>query len=183
MSEDSSGKEDSATEDYGKMPKYLEFPPEESQDDFDRSDCVRTVVSFFGVALVLHALFGVIMASTQDLLGGTNIPTTAVLLSHVGSMCLVMCIVPWFMQKLSYFIRVIAIFTFMAAGFLIIAFVENAYARLVGVAFNAVAHSFGEATFLALGAFYGEISVTSFSAGSGVGILVGPLYYLGKFFR
>lgn len=179
MAEESSGKEvESASED--KMPKYLDFPAEEQHWESDRGDCVRTVISFFGVGLILHSLFSVIMAGSQDLLGGTNIPTTAVLLSHVGPMALVMYTMPWFMQKISYFIRVIAIFMFMAAGSLVIIFVQNAYAKLVGVALNAVAHSLGEATFLALGAFYGEISVTSFAAGSGVGILVGPLYYLGK---
>ncbi|KAK3699096.1 hypothetical protein QZH41_008893 [Actinostola sp. cb2023] len=182
MAEESSGRElqpDSSSED--QIPKYLDFPPEE--DDYgetDRGDCIRTVVSFFGVALILHTLFSVIMAGSQDLLGGTKIPTTAVLVSHMGPMMLVMYTFPWFMQKISYFIRVLAIFTFMASGFIVIAFVQNPYAKLVGVALNAVAHSMGEATFLALGAFYGELSVTSFAAGSGVGILVGPLYYLNQ---
>ncbi|XP_032234982.2 protein BTN1 [Nematostella vectensis] len=158
--------------------KIPEFPPEE-ENELSPSDRVRTIIAFVGVGFLLHCLFSIIISGSEDILAGTVIPTTVVVIAHVGPMTLVNYSCPWFMQKLSYFIRVFIVFGFMAGGLLVIVFVEQPYFKIAGVSLNAVAHALGEITFLALGAFYGEVAVTSFAAGSGAGILIGPVYYLG----
>ncbi|EDO38401.1 predicted protein [Nematostella vectensis] len=158
--------------------KIPEFPPEE-ENELSPSDRLRTIIAFFGVGFLLHCLFSIIISGSEDILAGTVIPTTVVVIAHVGPMTLVNYSCPWFMQKLSYFIRVFIVFGFMAGGLLVIVFVEQPYFKIAGVSLNAVAHALGEITFLALGAFYGEVAVTSFAAGSGAGILIGPVYYLG----
>ena len=68
----------------------------------------------------------------------------------------------------------------MAVGISLVIFVDNVYLKILGVAFNAVAHGLGEITFLALATFFGKTAITAFAAGSGAGILLGPLYYTGE---
>ena len=148
----------------------------------DTKSLIQTAASFAGFGLLLHSGFSIIVSGAQDILAGTNIPTTALLASHVGPMVLVVTTAPWFMNKFSYFTRIMAVFLFISFGLLLIIFVNGVPGKLCGVALYAVAHGLGEITILALGAFYGEIALTAFAAGSGAGILVGPLYYTGENF-
>lgn len=146
----------------------------------DKKSLIQTAMCFAGFGLLLHSGFSIIVSGAQDILAGTNMPTTALLASHVGPMVLVVTVAPWFMNMCSYFKRIMAVFIFISVGLLLIIFVEGVPGKLCGVASYAVAHGLGEITILALGAFYGETALSAFSAGSGVGILLGPLYYTGK---
>lgn len=148
----------------------------------DTKSMIQMAVCFAGFGLLLHSGFSIIVSGAQDILAGTNIPTTALLASHVGPMVLVVITAPWFMNRISYFTRIMVVFLSISIGLLLIIFVDGVPGKLCGVAFYAVAHGLGEITVLALGAFYGEMALSSFSAGSGAGILVGPLYYTGKNF-
>ena len=145
----------------------------------DGRSLVQASACFAGFGLALHCGFFIIVSGAQDILAGTNVPTTALMASHVGPMVLVMTVAPWFMNKTSYFIRIMAVFVLLSLGFLLIIFVEGVPGKLCGVASYAVAHGLGEITVLALGAFYGEVALSAFAAGSGAGILAGPLYYTG----
>lgn len=149
-------------------------------DGFSRSDRIKICLSFAGIAILLHSFTTVAMSASQDILAGTYIPTTTILASHVATMVIVTSSVPWFMQKISYLWRTLIVVFAMASGTIVLMTVQNVYVKIAGVSLNALAHGLGEISFLALSSFYGKISVTSFAAGSGVGILIGPIYYTGK---
>lgn len=146
-------------------------------DGFSRSDRIKICLSFAGIAILLHSFTTVAMSASQDILAGTYIPTTTILASHVATMVIVTSSVPWFMQKISYLWRTLIVVFAMASGTIVLMTVQNVYVKIAGVSLNALAHGLGEISFLALSSFYGKISVTSFAAGSGVGILIGPIYY------
>ena len=140
---------------------------------------IQVIVSFVGFGALLHCIFAIIVSGAQDILAGTFIPTTSIILSHVTPIVVVTSTAPWFMQRVSYLVRVLAIFFFMAVGLLLIIFVDNVYVKICGVASNALSHGLGEITFLALSTFYSSTAVASFAAGSGAGMLLGPVYYSG----
>ncbi|KAL9984843.1 hypothetical protein ACROYT_G007180 [Oculina patagonica] len=148
-------------------------------EGFSRLDHITICISFAGVAMVLHSFFSVVISGSQDILGGTYIPTTTILASHVATMVIVTSFLPWFMQKIPYFWRTLIVFAAMACGTLLVISVHSVYVKIIGVSLNALAHGLGEISFLALSAFYGRYSITSFAAGSGAGILLGPIYYTG----
>lgn len=157
--------------------------PKEHVDDegFTRRDHIRICISFGGLAMLLHAFFSVVVSGSQDILAGTYIPTTTILASHVATMVIVTSFLPWCMQRIPYFWRTLIVFAAMACGTLLVISVHSVYVKIIGVSLNALAHGLGEISFLALSAFYGRFSITSFAAGSGAGILLGPIYYTGKF--
>lgn len=156
-------------------------PENDDVDDegFSRLDHITICISFSGLAMLLHSFFSVVISGSQDILGGTYIPTTTILASHVSTMVIVTSILPWCMQKIPYLWRTLIVFAAMASGTVLIILVDNVYVKIIGVSLNALAHGLGEISFLALSAFYGKFSLTSFAAGSGAGILLGPIYYTG----
>lgn len=150
------------------------------EDGFTRCDHIKICVSFAGFAMLLHSFFSVVISASQDILAGTYIPTSTILASHVATMVIVTSFLPWCMEKIPYFSRTLIVFAAMACGTLVLITVKSVYVKIIGVSLNALAHGLGEISFLALSAFYGKFSVTSFAAGSGAGILVGPIYYTGR---
>lgn len=169
-----SGEEDSEAEE-------LVANSEDHVDDegFTRRDHIKICISFGGLAMLLHSFFSVVVSGSQDILGGTYIPTTSILASHVATMVIVTSFLPWYMQRIPYYWRTLIVFTAMACGTLLLITVHSVYVKIIGVSLNALAHGLGEISFLALSAFYGRFSITSFAAGSGAGILLGPIYYTG----
>lgn len=152
------------------------------EEGFSRLDHIKICISFGGIAMLLHSFFTVVMSGSQDILAGTYIPTTTILASHVATMVIVTLFLPWCMQKIPYFWRTLIVFAAMACGTLVLITVKTVYIKIIGVSLNALAHGLGEISFLALSAFYGKFSITSFAAGSGAGILLGPIYYTGNLY-
>ena len=150
------------------------------EEGFTQLDHIKICISFGGVAMLLHSFFTVVLSGSQDILAGTLIPTTTILASHVATMVIVTSFLPWCMQQIPYFWRTLIVFAAMASGTLVLITVKSVYVKIIGVSLNALAHGLGEISFLALSAFYGKFSITSFAAGSGAGILLGPIYYTGK---
>ena len=155
---------------------------EYDDEGFSRLDRMKICFSFGGIGILLHSFFSVVLAGSQDILAGTLIPTSTLLSVHVGTMVLVTAFLPWCMQHISYFLRTVVVFFAMVCGTLLLITVNNVHVKIVGVSLNALGHALGEISFLALGVFYGRLSITSFAAGSGAGILLGPIYYTGEFF-
>lgn len=156
--------------------------PKDYVDDegFTQHDHIKICISFGGFAMLLHAFFSVVISGSQDILAGTYIPTTTILASHVATMVIVTSFLPWCMQKIPYLWRTLMVFAAMSTGTLLVITVKSVYVKIIGVSLNALGHGLGEISFLALSAFYGRFSTTSFAAGSGAGILLGPIYYTGK---
>ena len=169
--EDESGEEDRFSK-----------PESENIDEegFSRRDHIKICICFGGIAMLLHSFFTVVLSASQDILAGTYIPTTTILASHVATMVIVTSFLPWCMQKIPYFWRTLIVFAAMASGTVVLITVESVYVKIIGVSLNALAHGLGEISFLALSAFYGKFSITSFAAGSGAGILLGPIYFTGR---
>ena len=160
----------------------LSKPESEDVDEegFSQRDHIKICISFGGIAMLLHSFFAVVLSASQDILAGTFIPTTTILASHVATMVIVTSFLPWCMQKIPYFWRTLIVFAAMASGTVVLIIVKSVYVKIIGVSLNALAHGLGEISFLALSAFYGKFSITSFAAGSGAGILLGPIYFTGR---
>lgn len=153
---------------------------EVDEEGFTKLDHIKICISFGGISMLLHSFFSIVLSGSQDILAGTYIPTTTILATHVATMVTVTSFLPWCMQRIPYLWRTLIVFLAMASGTLVLIAVRSVYVKIIGVSLNALAHSLGEISFLALSAFYGKFSITSFAAGSGAGILLGPIYYTGR---
>lgn len=68
----------------------------------------------------------------------------------------------------------------MVSGIVFIILVDNVYVKIIGVFLNVFVYGLGEILFLVLSVFYGKFFFIFFVVGSGVGIFLGLIYYIGK---
>ena len=139
-----------------------------------------TVVAFFIFGTLIYATYSLVMAGAQDILAGTSIPTSVSLIALVAPGFLVTLIAPYFMHKIPYFARIIMFCCTGIGGFLMLVFAKRVYWKLIGVGIVSFGSSFSEITVLALSSFYHEATSTAFSAGTGTGFVIAPLYYSGE---
>ncbi len=84
------------------------------------------------------------------------------------------------MQKIPYIARITVFSCADIGGLLILTLANQVHWKLVGVALVSFGNTLGEITVLALTSFYQEVVSTAFSAGTGMGFVIAPLYYTGN---
>lgn len=140
----------------------------------------RTILAFFMFGFLLYATYSLIISGAQDILQGTLVPTSAVLIANIGPYFAVTLIAPYFIQRVPYFARVLTVFVLEASGLVMVVVGKQVSVKLVGVGLSSVGFGLGELSFIALTSFYHEAAVRAFSAGTGAGIALAPLYYTGR---
>ena len=140
----------------------------------------RTVTAFFIFGTLIYATYSLVISGAQDILAGTLIQTSMVLVADIGPYFFVTLIAPYFMQKIPYFVRITTVFLSGIGGFLMLAFAEQVHWKLIGVGIASFGYGVGEVTFLALTSFYHEVTLSAYSAGTGAGFVIAPLYYTGR---
>lgn len=157
--------------------KTAGFKPSEKE-----RERLRTVAAFFVFGALIYATYSLVIAGAQDILAGTFIQTSMVLVADIGPYFVVTLIAPYFMQKIPYFVRIATVFLTGIGGFLMLAFAKQVHWKLMGVGIASFGYGVGEVTFLALTSFYHEVTVSAYSAGTGAGFIIAPLYYTGMYF-
>ena len=160
---------------------------DDAQDEFDgsqakqtRKEPLKNLVAFYAFGALIYTVYSVIISGAQDILAGTFIPTAAVLVTNVGPYFLVTMIAPYFIHKVPYVVRIVAIYAFFTAGLFIIVYAKEVYLKLVGICTTSLGAGIGEVSFFTLTAYYEKVTVAAYSAGTGSGFILGPLYYTGK---
>lgn len=141
---------------------------------------LRTVAAFFTFGTLIYATYALIMAGAQDILAGTSIPTSVSFIALVTPGFLVTLIAPYFMHKIPYFARIMTFCCTGIGGFLMLVFAKQVHWKLIGVGIVSFGSNFSEITVLAFSSFYHEATSTAFSAGTGAGFVMAPLYYSGE---
>ena len=133
---------------------------------------------FFGVLSLIYDEICLIAA--EDILAGSAIATTTVILSIAVPVLVVKLTAAWFLQRVSYW-KKISLVLFFIGGLVTLVFSPHIPGRLAGVSIVESGVGTSEITLLSLTAFYEHITVSAFVAGVGVSSFVGPLYYTSKY--
>ena len=160
--------------------KEMDLFEEESETDQTKEKPI-TVVAFYVFGFLIYAIYSLIISGAQDILAGTFVPTSAVLVANVGPYFIVTVVAPYFIQRVPYFPRVLAIFFLEATGLIMVVTTNHVGTRLLGISLSSFGFGLGELSFIAMTSFYQETAVSAFSAGTGSGISLAPLYYTGIF--
>lgn len=160
-----------------------EITKEEDSVEDSQPSRSKTVICFYIFGLLSLLNRQLILTATQDILTGSHIPSSTVIIAASLSVMLVKVASPWFVQRCSYRTRTTAVVLLHIGGFLIIVLSSDVYWRLVGVAVMCAAGGLSEITFLALTSFYDDISVNAFAAGLGMSSLSGPFLYTGEYMK
>ena len=147
-----------------------------------KKERLRNLLAFYAFGALIYTVYSVIISGAQDILAGTFIPTAAVLVTNVGPYFLVTMIAPYFIHKVPYVVRIVAIYAFFTAGLFIIVYAKEVYLKLVGICTTSLGAGIGEVSFFTLTAYYEKVTVAAYSAGTGSGFILGPLYYTGKYY-
>ena len=74
------------------------FAKESSNDD--QKEKPITVVAFYVFGFLIYAIYSLIISGAQDILAGTFVPTSAVLIANVGPYFIITVVTPCFILSL-----------------------------------------------------------------------------------
>lgn len=146
----------------------------------DDSERVITVLAFFSFGFILYSVYSLLIAAAEDILRGSDIPTSAVISCVIGPYVLITLVSPYFVQNVPYLPRVIVVFILYQVGLFSLVYVSRVEAKLFSVCLVSFAFGVGEMSCIAMTSFYNQAIVGVFSAGTGVGFITAPLYYTGN---
>lgn len=152
----------------------------ETKETSSRKENIRNIMAFYAFGTLIYTVYSVIISGAQDILTGTFIPTAAVLVTNVGPYFMVTLVAPYFIHKVPYVVRIVAIYFFFTAGLFVIVYSKEVYLKLIGICITSLGAGIGEISFFTLTAHYEKVTVAAYSAGTGTGFILGPLYYTGK---
>ena len=154
----------------------------EDHENSGKNDTERpvTIIAFFAFGFILYTVYSLLIAAAEDILKGSDIPTSAVISCIIGPYVLITLVCPYFVQKIPYLPRTIVVFILYEAGLFSLVFVRRVETKLLAVCLVSLAFGVGEMSCIAMTSFYHKTVVGVFSAGTGVGFIAAPLYYTGK---
>ncbi|XP_031570404.1 protein BTN1-like [Actinia tenebrosa] len=137
----------------------------------------RNNITFFVFGFCTYILVSVKFVIAEDVLADSVYPTTVVFTCGMGPWFLTTLIFPYFINKVSYSIRVLFIAIFGTGGLLLISLCGVLAVKLLGVCFTSLSCGMSAVTFIPLTAFYRESTVKAYTAGTGCGLCFGTFYY------
>lgn len=129
---------------------------------------------------ILQIFFSIGISASQDILEETLVPTPVVLISASLPFSFITSILPYFVLKLAQKVLLVPIVFLSILGVLLYALVEHVVLRVTGVIIVSTGVAIGEVTFVAMTALYSDAAMSSYATGTGIGFVIGPLYYAGK---
>ena len=140
----------------------------------------KVIACFFTFGLLSLMTELIIHTAAQDILTGSHVSSSTVVLVIALPVLSVKVASPWFVQRCSYLTRTATVVVLNIGGSLIIVLSSDFPGRLVGAAVASAACSLCEITFLALTSFYDDIAASAVAAGIGMSSLLGPFLYTGE---
>lgn len=129
--------------------------------------------------LVNNVLYVIILSAAQDLVG--NLPKGIVLLVDVLPSFVTKLVAPYFIQRVSYSVRILTCVSLSTAGMLLIALTpptQSVAIKMAGVVLASLSSGGGELTFLGLTHYYGHMSLAAWGSGTGGAGLAGAGLYV-----
>ena len=163
----------------------MEFEEDRSKDErFDTRQKTRrtTIVAFAVMGFLIDFFFAINISASQDILEGTEIPTSVVLLAASAPACLSTVLYPYFSQKIPVLVASCVIFISSVTGMLLTSLIEDPAGKLTGVCLTSFGYGSGEAVFCSLTSCHGGMAMNSYALGSGTSFLAAPLSYMGNLF-
>lgn len=162
------------------MPINNDHLPLIQKDKEENKECTSTLLSFCVLGFLVTSAFVVMLSAAQDILTGTSIPTSIVLIANRGPSSLTSLVAPYFMKRIPYSVRYILVFTATAGGFLITGLVHHVGWKLAGVAIASFGNGVASISSIALASFFHVKALSMYSSGTGIGFIAAPFYYTGE---
>ena len=117
-------------------------------------------------------------SSVKNKFDCNQLSTGIILLADILPSIFIKFIATFFVDKISYNIRVIFVILFSTTSFLLVAYANKSYFTIIGVMFASASSGFGEITFLSLSTLYHtKLSLSGWASGTGMSGLIGSFIY------
>lgn len=129
--------------------------------------------------LINNVLYVIILSAAQDLVG--SLPKGIVLLADVLPSFLTKLIMPYFIHRVPYNIRILIFIALSTVGMLMVALTpasRSVAVKMIGVVLASLSSGGGELSFLGLTHYYGRASLAGWGSGTGAAGLVGAGLYV-----
>ncbi|KAI0846518.1 Batten's disease protein Cln3 [Daldinia vernicosa] len=146
---------------------------------FQNAD-TSVLAAFWLFGLINNVLYVIILSAAQDLVG-SDVPKGLVLLADVLPSFLTKLIAPYFIHKVPYWLRIIALVVISSLGMFMVALTppdKSVGVKMAGVIFASLSSGAGELSFLGLTHYYGHMSLAAWGSGTGAAGLIGAGLYV-----
>jgi len=138
-------------------------------------------VSFWVLGILNYATFLALLSGAQDILAGSVLQTSTVLMSAIVPYCIVVFFAPYFVKSIPYVLRFSVVFLIYATSFLVLGIVHGVKWKLSAMVIMSFGMGIADMSMVALTSYFTNASVLSaYSTGTGAGLVIGALYYTGK---
>ena len=152
----------------------------EKHRDTEQKVKKRIIFAFGMIGFLVDFFFSTYQSAAQDIFEATNIPTPWITLSITAPACLVTFLYPYVFQRVPVSVACFVIFIASVAGILLTSLAQDLTVRLSGVCLVSFGIGSMDAVFLSLSSVYGGDTVHSYSMGSALSFVAGPLSYAGR---
>ena len=133
---------------------------------------------FLGILAFLHKETS--LTAAQDILTGSDVATSTILIVSYTPLMVVKVTLPWFMQRIPYQVRITTAAIILALSYLLVGLGTSVQVRLLGVACGSTMHPLAEVTVLTMTTHFSKATMLAFSSGLGVSSLLANTVYTGK---
>lgn len=140
--------------------------------------CINS--AFFLCSIVDYVAFIVVLSGAQDILAGTNIQTSTILLADIGPSFLMDFLFPYFSKRIPYFLRVITGVLLCCTAFLALGLIDDVRVKIMAVILSSFGVGVVSTCSVGLMSYFNPSVLSLYSTGSGLANLVAPLYYTGR---
>ena len=160
------------------MAKERKTASNDSLQKEDSEEKLINMAAFFAFGFVEATMSTVLLLSTEDLLSGTLFASTLVLAVAFLPYFFCAAILPYFVERIPQLVVNTVVFLCFTAGLLLMALPTKTVLKMLGVFCNGL--GIGDTLFMGFTARYSDITVHTYSAGTGVGYVFIIFFYTGK---
>lgn len=162
--------------------RALEETAEEGEEEEEPLKQDKTdIIGFLCIAVLTYIIYSSVLISAQDILASTGIPTSSIILCFNTPYFAMTLLLPYYIDKLSLMNKAIASSVLFSAGLLLISLIPTPGLRLVGVVVASLGIGTAEIGFLSATSLHQELTVHSFTCGTGIGSIIGTSFMSGKY--
>lgn len=102
----------------------------------DNPEKGKNIVCFFVFGILSLIYDEICLIAAEDILAGSTIATTTVILSIAIPVLAIKLTAPWFFQHISYFKKILLVMAFFLGGLITLVYSQRISGRLAGVGIN-----------------------------------------------
>ena len=152
----------------------------ENTEDNQKADYV-IYFSFLITGTLNMLLLFVLLSAAQDVLAGTTIQTSALLVAGVVPYSVIILLAPYFIKRIPYVVRFVIVFVGVVVAYFVLGLTSAIKWKVLAVVISGLTIGLSDLSIVGLTAYFIPSVLAAYSSGTGGGMLLAPVYYTGMY--